>query len=85
MDLNGRTAAMQMRRTYSTPVIFELNTSNDRVFLGGNTGMVSLDLSPQETASIPQGNYVYDLEIYNDGETRKLIRGTAVVVPEVTR
>jgi hypothetical protein len=84
VDLTGRTAKMQLRKNYSAPVTFELNTSNSRLSLGGVSGLVSLDLSPEETSSIPQGNYVYDLEIYNSGETRKLIRGTTVVQPEVT-
>lgn len=85
VDLTGRTAKMQLRKSYSAPVAFELNTSNSRIALGGTAGTVALDLSPEETATIPQGNYLYDLEIYETGVTRKLIRGTAVVLPEVTQ
>ena len=76
---------MQLRRSHSSPVVFEFSTTNNRILLGGNTGIVSLELTPQETASIPAGNFVYDLEVSFDSVVRKLIRGTVVVIAEVTR
>jgi hypothetical protein len=85
MDLTGATAKMQLRRSYSTPVVFELNTTNSRILLGGALGTVSLELSPEETAEIPSGNFVYDLEITTGGVVRKLIKGTVTVTPEVTK
>jgi hypothetical protein len=84
MNLTGATAKMQLRRNYSTPVVFELSNTNSRILLGGSTGVVSLELTPQETASIPAGNFVYDLEVSFGSVVRKLIRGTVVVVAEVT-
>jgi hypothetical protein len=85
MNLTGATAKMQLRRSYSTPVVFELNTANSRILLGGALGTVSLELSPEETEEIPSGNFVYDLEITTGGVVRKLIKGTVTVTPEVTR
>ena len=85
MNLTGASAEMQMRRSHSTPVIFTLSDANNRIFLGGAAGTVSLDLVPEDTATIPAGNYVYDLEITMGGVVRKLIRGTVTVMPEVTR
>jgi hypothetical protein len=85
MNLTGATAKMQLRRSYSTPVVFELNTTNSRILLGGALGTVSLELSPEETEEIPSGNFVYDLEITTGGVVRKLIKGTVTVTPEVTR
>lgn len=85
MNLTGATAKMQLRRSYSTPVVFELSTTNSRILLGGALGTVALELSPEETAQIPAGNFVYDLEITTGGVVRKLIKGSVVVMPEVTK
>lgn len=85
MNLTGYTAKMQLRRSHSSPVVFELSTTNNRILLGGNTGVVSLELTPQETSSIPAGNFVYDLEVSFGSVVRKLIRGTVVVIAEVTQ
>lgn len=85
MNLTGSTAQMQLRRSYSTPVVFELSTLNSRILLGGALGTVSLELSPEETTDIPAGNFLYDLEITTGGAVRKLIRGSVVVIPEVTK
>lgn len=85
VDLTSSTAEMQLRRSYSTPVVFELNSFNGRILLGGALGTVSLELSPEETAEIPAGNFLYDLEITTGAVVRKLIKGSVVVIPEVTK
>ena len=85
VNLTSSTAKMQLRRSYSTPVVFELNNFNGRILLGGALGTVSLELSPEETAEIPAGNFLYDLEITTGAVVRKLIKGSAVVIPEVTK
>jgi hypothetical protein len=84
MNLTGALAKMQLRRSPKSAVVFELNNLNSRILLGGNNGIVSLELTPEETSSIPAGNFVYDLEITLGATVRKLIRGTVVVVSEVT-
>jgi len=84
MNLTGATARMQLRRAPRSAVIFELTNTNSRILLGGTQGTVSLELTPEETASIPAGNFVYDIEIVFGSVVRKLLRGTAVVVSEVT-
>jgi hypothetical protein len=85
VDLTSSTAEMQLRRSYSTPVVFGLNSFNGRILLGGALGTVSLELSPEETAEIPAGNFLYDLEITTGAVVRKLIKGSVVVIPEVTK
>ena len=85
VNLTSSTAKMQLRRSYSTPVVFELNNFNGRILLGGALGTVSLELSPEETAEIPAGNFLYDLEITKGAVVRKLIKGSVVVIPEVTK
>ena len=84
MNLTGYTAKMQLKKNYGGAAAFELSTTNSRILLGGAGGTVSLELAPQETAGLPAGNYVYDLELTLGSVVRKLIRGTVVVVPEAT-
>lgn len=84
MDLTGYTAKMQARKSFGGVLGFELSTENDRILLGGTTGTVALEMPPDETAELPTGNFVYDLELTNGGVVRKLIRGTVVVLPEAT-
>jgi hypothetical protein len=84
MNLTGATARMQLRRSSGSPIVFELTNTNSRIILGGVDGTVSLELTPAETSSIPAGNFVYDLEITLGAVVRKLIRGTCVVIKEVT-
>lgn len=84
MNLTGYTAKMQARKNYGGAVGFELSTANSRILLGGAGGTVSLEMAPDETAALPVGNFVYDLELTTGGVVRKLIRGTVVVVPEAT-
>ena len=84
MNLTGYTAKMQARRSYGGALGFELSTENNRILLGGAGGTVSLEMPPTETAELPTGNFVYDLELTAGGVVRKLIRGTVVVLPEAT-
>jgi hypothetical protein len=84
MNLTGYTAKMQVRKAFGGALGFELSTQNDRILLGGATGTVALEMAPDETAALPAGNFVYDLELTDGGTVRKLIRGTVVVLPEAT-
>lgn len=84
IDLTGYTAKMHARNSYGGTLAFELSTENSRILLGGATGMVALEMAPDETAALPTGNFVYDLELTTGGVVRKLIRGTVVVLPEAT-
>jgi hypothetical protein len=84
INLTGYTAKMQVRKAFGGALGFELSTQNDRILLGGATGTVALEMAPDETAALPAGNFVYDLELTDGGTVRKLIRGTVVVLPEAT-
>ncbi len=52
--------------------------------ISDDVGVISLEMTPEETAALPAGNFVYDLELTTCGIVRKLIRGTVVVLPEAT-
>jgi hypothetical protein len=66
MNLTGYSAKMHARRRYGGELGFELSTENNRILLGGtdSTGTVFLEMSSEETAALPVGNFVYDLELY---------------------
>lgn len=85
MNLTGYTAKMQLRRRANAAVIFELSGSNSRILLGGTAGTISMEITAEDTATIPAGNYVYDLELTSSSTTGKLLRGTVVVSGEVTK
>lgn len=87
VNLASYTARMQVRsKPDSSAVIVDLTTENGRIELGGTDGTILLKLSATETASIPAGAYVYDLEIVNPhSDVSRLLEGKFVVSRNVTR
>jgi len=87
VDLTGCTARMQVRESIDSENIFiELTTENGRITLGTTDGSVSLDINATDTAALDWKRGVYDLEIiFANGVVRRLLSGTVVVSPEVTR
>jgi hypothetical protein len=82
----GFQCRMQIRETYSSPTaVLSLNTQNGRVTVS-SSGLFQLHATAVQTAAIPAGKYVYDVEaIAPNGVVTKLSRGTVRIVPEVTR
>ncbi len=87
VDLTGCTARMHVRsKVDASTTLLELTTENGRIVLGGVTGSITLKLSATETSALNWTNGVYDLEIvYLDGRVRRLISGSVVISPGVTR
>jgi hypothetical protein len=88
INITGYTARMHVRATVeSASTILELTTANSRITLGGSSGTVTMTVSASDMAAIPEGKYVYDLEIVAPvtGVVNRLIQGNFVVRPEVTR
>ena len=85
-DLTSYTAAMQVRPFLeSTTKIFDLTNGNG-ITLGGSNGTVTVSISAQNMTSAPAGRHVYDLELTSPGNiVTKLLTGTFVIIPEVTR
>lgn len=87
-DLTGYTAKMQIRSSYSASTfICELSTANGKITIDSLLGKLSLKILDTETALIPAGNYVFDLEISSISlqVVRKLLKGSISVYPEVTK
>jgi hypothetical protein len=67
-------------------VILSLTTSNGGITLGGAAGTISLNQTATQTALLPAGTYVYDLELISAvGAVTRLVQGELDISPEVTR
>lgn len=89
IQLRGYTAKMQVRSTESSPdVLLELSTENGGILLGEQDGSISLYVEDTVMVDIPEGIYVYDLDLIapsSDLYVYKLLRGNFAVRSEVTR
>lgn len=87
VNLTSYTARMQARTSYSaaSPSL-TLTTENGRIALGGAAGTIDLSITATDTAALPAGRYVYDLELVSAGGlVKRLVEGVLTVSPEVTR
>lgn len=87
VNLTGYTARMQIRSTVTSPTdLLELTTENGGIALGGAAGTIEILIEAADTAGQAWRTGVYDLElIAGSGDVRRLLEGTATLVPEVTR
>lgn len=87
--MEGYTARMHVRSSVdSTDTVLELTTENGGITLHRTNGNISLYVSDDEMASIPEDKYVYDLELIAPSANLyvyKLLTGNFVVRAEVTR
>lgn len=90
VNLTGYSARLQARtnghgRVPSNILILSI-TSEDNITLGGASGAIDVYLSPTDTAALSEGRYAYDLELEApNGRVTRLLKGSFVVSPEVTR
>lgn len=82
INLNGYTAAAQIRKTYGSTTIAETFGTS----ITASTGKVTLTLTDTQTTGLKAGRYVYDLVITdNSGVKTRVIEGQAIITPGVTR
>ena len=86
VNLTGYTAALQMRSLPSdNNAVLSLSTGSG-ITITGSTGLVAIRATANQTRSIDEGTYYYDLEITSSGGiVTRLVQGQAVVLAEVTR
>jgi hypothetical protein len=86
VNLSGYSSRLQVREThYDTETIVSL-TSGSGITLGGSAGTIDLLISASATALFNAGTWVYDLEIQStNGTIDRLVEGSFIVTPEVTR
>lgn len=86
VNLTGYTARLQARIDVDeTDTILSLTTGAG-ITLGGAAGTITLDQSAAQTAVLPAGEYVYDLELQSSGGVvTRLLQGELNISAEVTR
>lgn len=86
VNLTGYTARLQARvDVQDTSTVLSLTTGAG-ITLGGAAGTISIDQSATQTALLPMGEYVYDLELIASNATvTRLVQGELNISPEVTR
>jgi hypothetical protein len=86
VNLTGYIARLQARIDVDeTDTILSLTTGAG-ITLGGAAGTISLDQTATQTALLPKGEYVYDLELQSSGGiVTRLLQGELNISAEVTR
>ena len=85
INLTGYTARMDLRRKPTdTSASLSLTTANSRIVLGGALGTITLSISATDTAGLT-GVYVYDLELVNGSNVKRLLQGQIQIDLEVTK
>jgi predicted MFS family arabinose efflux permease len=87
VNLTNWTARLQARvDVEDTETVLTLTTENGGITLGGALGTISLDRTATQTALLPAGTYVYDLELISGvGAVTRLVQGELDISAEVTR
>ena len=83
LNLYYYTASSQLRKSYYST---SANTMS-AIITGNANGEITLSMTAANTALLSPGRYVYDLRISNtaSGLVTRVVEGTAVVLPSVTR
>lgn len=88
VDVSDFDARMQVRPSYPGAVVFDLSVGSG-IVLGGTAGTIGLSIAPEDSAALGvtrQTAFIYDLELEDsDGTVVRLVEGTFLVYPEVTR
>jgi len=82
LDLTGYTVASQMRKSYSSNTAYNFAAS----IYSASTGKVRLQLTPEQSSSIPAGRWLYDVEITSPSGTKtRVVEGIVTVAPQITQ
>ena len=83
LDLTNYSAQAQLRKTYDSLTSVDFSTT---IAVDPLSGLISLELTSAQTATLEAGRYVYDLVITsNGGQKTRVIEGIATVLPSVSR
>ena len=83
-DLTGYSARAQMRNTKGASTVAATFTCT---VINATDGEVKMQLTNSTSSAISAGKYYYDLEIFTSGDVivSRLMEGTVILTPEVTR
>lgn len=82
LDLTNYFGRGQIRRNYSASLAVDF-----RVEVQGDptNGLIQISLTPQQTATMKAGRYVFDIEVYNEDNVIRVIEGQVTINPRVTQ
>ncbi len=83
VNLSTYSASAQLRKSYYSSSANTLTAT----ITGNANGQITLSMTAANTSNLTPGRYVYDLIIRNstDNSVTRVVEGTAVVLPSVTR
>ena len=83
VNLTSYSASAQLRKSYYSSSANTLTAT----ITGNANGQITLSMTAANTSNLTPGRYVYDLIITNatDNSVTRVIEGTAIVLPSVTR
>lgn len=81
-DLSSYSAVSELRKHFTSTNAVSFGTSID-----ANAGSITVSLGAPNTAAITAGRYVYDVKIYNSGNTSvlRVVEGEVNITPQVTQ
>ena len=83
VNLTTNSASSQLRKSYYSSSANTLTAT----ITGNANGQITLSMTAANTSNLTPGRYVFDLIITNstDNSVTRVIEGTAIVLPSVTR
>ena len=83
LDLDGYTAASQMRKSYGSLTYYDFDAS----IYDAAAGKVQIALSADDSDDIPPGRWLYDVEITHteSGATKRVVEGIVTITPQITK
>ena len=83
VNLTTYSASSQLRKSYYSSSANTLTAT----ITGNSNGQITLSMTAANTSNLTPGRYVFDLIITNstDNSVTRVIEGTAIVLPSVTR
>ena len=82
LDLTNYSVASQMRKSHKSSTYHSFNAS---VYDAAN-GKIRLQLTDEQSGAIPEGRWLYDVEIESAAGVRtRVLEGVVTVTPEITR
>ena len=83
VNLTTYSASSQIRKSYYSSSANTLTAT----ITGNANGQITMSMTAANTAALTPGRYVFDLIITNsvDNSVTRVIEGTAIVLPSVTR
>jgi hypothetical protein len=87
VDLAGYSSRLQVRENYySADPLLDLFSPYGGLDIVSASGIINMFVHASVTSDLPPGTFVYDLEIESSGgEVSRIIQGSFIVTPEVTK